>query len=197
MPRPLIDHFTLELCNSKIQVMYLITQWDILVSRPFIHLERCSVRTKLIIYFSLFGSICWVLLWIFRQVSAQGNCCFSKLFGRRAFTGWWILDGIKTFPTYFINEKRVDHFNTLSRIQSAQHGSMLFPTTFSASSLLFFKAGFHKLHALHTSFSEQPLSLITETAHITFVLFKLTSYCSPVFRHSFCVLPISLSLSHL
>lgn len=42
-----------------------------------------------------------------------------------------LLDGIKTFPTYFIHGKRINHFNSLSRIQSAQHENMLFPKTFS------------------------------------------------------------------
>lgn len=42
-----------------------------------------------------------------------------------------LLDGIKTFPTCFIHGKRTNHFNSLPRIQSAQHESMLFPTTSS------------------------------------------------------------------
>lgn len=50
---------------------------------------------------------------------------------------------------------------------------MLFPTTFSASPLLFFTVGFHMLHALHTSFSQKPLSTITEIACTPFKPFFL------------------------
>lgn len=57
MPRSLINYFPLELCNSKIEVMYFLMQQDILMSGPFIHLEVCSARAKLIMYFSLFGGI--------------------------------------------------------------------------------------------------------------------------------------------
>lgn len=166
--------------------MHFLMQQDILASWPVIHLERGSVRGKLIPYFSLFGSI-------FKYSCGYWNRC--QLREAAAWAGCLmglhsLLDGIKTLPTCFIHGKRINHFNSLSRIQSAQHESMLFPTTFSGPHYSFLRLAstsftnslyFPSLFSFHHNlFLGNPRLPLCFNVHLCFIVHRPSAPDSPV-----------------
>lgn len=87
------------------------------MSRPFIHLGRCSVRTKFIPYVFLAASLSMIVK-LQTGVSSEKPLLEQCLMAEQRClvnAGW------NKNILHFINEKRVDHFNSSSRIKSAQH----------------------------------------------------------------------------
>lgn len=183
MQRSLINYFTVELQSRKVKVMCSQMQWWItFMSWPFIQLESCSMRTKLI--HPLLAVFVSTLVNIQTGISS-GNLLF-KLLGWNLFTVWWMPDGIKTFSTHFINGKRVDHYNLylglkaqsmrvscfLQHFQHQQHESLSSLTSRSSMLLDLIVTSFH-------SYRVNASNHLSIEIHKTFFFFHLdtTSHC--------------------
>lgn len=137
MQRSLINYFTVELQSRKVKVMCSQMQWWItFMSWPFIQLESCSMRTKLI--HPLLAAFVSTLVNIQTGISS-GNLLF-KLLGWNLFTVWWMPDGIKTFSTHFINGKRVDHYNLYLGLKAQSMRVSCFLQHFSTSNMSLYQA---------------------------------------------------------